>query len=767
MSTQPPTRGPAKLRGLAVLTGMLVAVPLLQAIGPANAAPDDPQTIVSLTFDDSYAGQATAAGILNAHNMDATFYTVSGWVGAAGHLTREQLSAISAAGHEIGGHTATHADLTTSSAAEARRQTCIDRATLLSWGFPITSFAYPYAAANPNAESIVRDCGYNSARGLGDIETRFSCTGCGFSESLAPANPYNTRAPVQFDENWTLADLQNTVVNAEERGVGGWIQFTFHNVCDNCPTDALAISPALLTQFAAWLAPRAAAENTHVRTVGQVIGGEVTPAVNVDSISPPAPGPGVNGLINPSLEAAGTGSYPQCWQQYGYGSNTAAFAVVNPGRTGNVAERMTMSGYTNGDARLMPVTDLGECAPTVTPGHTYSLRAWYTSTAPTQFAVYLRTGTGTWQYWTSSPLLNASATYTQAEWTSPAIPAGTTGISFGLNLVSNGTLTTDDYAVYDTVGAPPVGGPPPVGVTTARMAGADRFATAVAVSQSYAPGVSRVYVANGFAFPDALSASPAAANVNAPVLLTAADSLPANVRAELVRLNPGQIVLVGGPAAVSDAVLGQLQAIAQSVRVFGADRYATSRAIATHAFGTGAATAYVATGVDFPDALSASPAAAHFNGPIVLVPGTASTIDDATRVLLSSLGTTTVKIAGGPAAVTPAIENALRATAGVTTVTRHAGADRYSTAAAINQDAFATSATAYLAVEFRLRRCPGWRGACRFEGGAAVPVTDDMHAPDRARRIRAGRRDVCRAVRRDGRAERRCGKPDALQLGTR
>ncbi|MBG6181149.1 hypothetical protein IWX62_002360 [Arthrobacter sp. CAN_A1] len=35
------------------------------------------------------------------------------------------------------------------------------------------------------------------------------------------------------------------------------------------------------------------------------------------------------------------------------------------------------------------------------------------------------------------------------------MPAGATAVSFGLSLFSNGTLTTDDYAMYDTVGAPP------------------------------------------------------------------------------------------------------------------------------------------------------------------------------------------------------------------------------------------------------------------------------------------------------------------------
>ncbi|WP_166874850.1 DUF4214 domain-containing protein [Salinibacterium sp. ZJ450] len=455
------------LRRVAVIAGLAMAITGIQAVS-ANALPTDPETTISITFDDSNADQQAAVNILDSHGMKGTFYTVSGFVDAPNYLTRAQLTAMQANGHEIGGHTVTHADLTTSSATEARRQVCNDRATLLDWGFQVRSFAYPFASVNDAARAIVSDCGYNNARGLGDVETRFGCAGCGFAEEIPPGDPFVLKAPDQQDSTWTLQDLQTTVINAEERRTTatGWIVLTFHHLCDNA-CDALAISSTVFGQFTDWLAERATTENTHVRTVGEVVGGAVKPAVSVAGITPPAPGPGVNGLLNPSLETAGAGGAPQCWQSYGFGTNTPAFAAVNPGRTGNVAERMTMSAYTDGDARLMPVLDLGECAPTVTPGKTYSLRAWYTSTAPTQFAVYLRSGIGTWQYWTSSPLLVAATAYTQAEWTSPAIPAGSTGISFGMNLISTGTLTTDDYALYDTVGAPPVTGTPPPPATGA------------------------------------------------------------------------------------------------------------------------------------------------------------------------------------------------------------------------------------------------------------------------------------------------------------
>ncbi|BAS13620.1 polysaccharide deacetylase [Arthrobacter sp. Hiyo8] len=71
--------------------------------------------------------------------------------------------------------------------------------------------------------------------------------------------------------------------------------------------------------------------------------------------------------------------------------------------------------------------------------------------------MYYRDASNNWVYWTSGPWLNTATTYTQASFTTPALPAGATAISFGLSLFSNGSVTTDDYAMYDSVGAPPLG----------------------------------------------------------------------------------------------------------------------------------------------------------------------------------------------------------------------------------------------------------------------------------------------------------------------
>lgn len=236
--------------------------------------------------------------------------------------------------------------------------------------------------------------------------------------------------------------------------------------------------------------------------------------------------------------------------------------------------------------------------------------------------------------------------------------------------------------------------------TTERLFGANRYETAVEISQSaFADGEpDTVFIATGTVFADALSAAPAAAAEGAPLLLTLPTSLPTVVATELVRLSPSRVVIVGGPGAVSASVAAAIEALpfAPTVdRVFGDDRYETSRAIAEEFFLT-AANAFVATGRDFPDALAAGPAAAELNGPVILVPGNRTAVDAATLSLLSSLTTETVYIAGGPSVVTPEIETQLEALPAIT-VDRLAGADRYATAIAINEAIFATESVAYLA----------------------------------------------------------------------
>ncbi|MFB2583728.1 cell wall-binding repeat-containing protein [Herbiconiux liukaitaii] len=236
------------------------------------------------------------------------------------------------------------------------------------------------------------------------------------------------------------------------------------------------------------------------------------------------------------------------------------------------------------------------------------------------------------------------------------------------------------------------------GVDTSRLAGADRYAVAVANSQAQftdaAVGARVVYVAAGEKFADALSAGPAAAVGGAALLLTPTDRLLAPVRAEIARLHPTSIVVVGGPASVGAPVMRELEKIAPTIRLGGADRYEVSRAVMAHAFPDGAQTAFVVTGSTYPDALSAGAAAGSVGAPVLLTHGSASSADAATRSALASLGARAVTVVGGEASVSAGVAGSLGA--GIA-VTRYAGADRYAAAVALNRGSFTSADTVYLA----------------------------------------------------------------------
>jgi putative cell wall-binding protein len=253
-----------------------------------------------------------------------------------------------------------------------------------------------------------------------------------------------------------------------------------------------------------------------------------------------------------------------------------------------------------------------------------------------------------------------------------------------------GTAQSADYKLTVSSGGPTT-------LTVDRVSGSDRFDTAIQVSKkAFAAGTAdTVFVASGTSFADALAAGPVAAAKNGPVLLTAPGALSPGVAAEIRRLGADRIVVVGGTAAVSDSVLKALAAITDTVRVGGSDRFATSRAIAEYGFGSGGAKqAIVATGMNFPDALSAG-AAIGKKGPVLLVNGANGDIDAETRALLGpkGLGVSTLWVAGGTTAVSTGIESALKKIAGTT---RLAGGDRYATAQAINSAFFSGTTASHL-----------------------------------------------------------------------
>lgn len=225
-----------------------------------------------------------------------------------------------------------------------------------------------------------------------------------------------------------------------------------------------------------------------------------------------------------------------------------------------------------------------------------------------------------------------------------------------------------------------------------RIGGTDRYQTRITISRSqWGQGqANAVVLARGDQAPDALAGVPLAKHVHGPLLLTDPSSLAPSTRAEIDRVLGGAsthktVYILGGTSAVSQTTEDTLRRAGYTVkRLAGGDRFATALAIAQE-FGT-TSHVIVATGTNFPDALSAGPLGAVEDAPIVLSNDAA--LSPQTAAFVS--GHTAIEAVGGQAVNAVATLN----TAGKT-VTQLSGSDRYGTSATVaDRVAFVTGHTA-------------------------------------------------------------------------
>jgi putative cell wall-binding protein len=184
-------------------------------------------------------------------------------------------------------------------------------------------------------------------------------------------------------------------------------------------------------------------------------------------------------------------------------------------------------------------------------------------------------------------------------------------------------------------------------------------------------GTDTVVITRGDVFTDALSGGALASLEGAPLLFSdfASQSLPVPVQNEIKRLKSEEAIILGGTDSVSSRVVSQLKAIGVTdvERIGGANRFAVSANVANHVFTRVQAlspnqrpdTVIIASGLVFPDALSASSPSGQLLLPILQV--TKNTIP--TEILKFIQNQKDVKhfiIVGGPGTVSPAVESRLR-----------------------------------------------------------------------------------------------------------
>lgn len=179
-----------------------------------------------------------------------------------------------------------------------------------------------------------------------------------------------------------------------------------------------------------------------------------------------------------------------------------------------------------------------------------------------------------------------------------------------------------------------------------RLAGESRIATAAAVARAAFPdGADEVYLATAATGPDAVVAG---ALTRGPILLVPSHGpVPAEVQAEIDRLDPARVVAIGGTAVVSDGTLADAAGTRPGSRLAGATRFETAAAVAHHAFPDGAPTAYLSRADLYADAVAAG---SLTDGAVLLVPR-CGRIPDVTAAAISHLRAERVVALGGPVAV--------------------------------------------------------------------------------------------------------------------
>lgn len=253
------------------------------------------------------------------------------------------------------------------------------------------------------------------------------------------------------------------------------------------------------------------------------------------------------------------------------------------------------------------------------------------------------------------------------------------------NLFATGSNTTL-YAKWTKIEG---GATPPDTGSTTRDAGANRFATAVKLSEAtFGKGQSPrvVYLANGLDYPDALVAGAAGGKDHAPLLLTEANKLPAETAAELARLKPTYVVAIGGPAVVSQSVLQKASKAAGNAvtsRYAGANRFETAAKTA-ESFGK-SDVVYLAQGMNFPDALTASAAAGAKDAPVLLT--MKDQVPSQTVAAIKKLGAKKIVVVGGPGVVSEGAAKQAASKTGAKYV-RYGGLNRYETAESVAVNEF-------------------------------------------------------------------------------
>ena len=230
--------------------------------------------------------------------------------------------------------------------------------------------------------------------------------------------------------------------------------------------------------------------------------------------------------------------------------------------------------------------------------------------------------------------------------------------------------------------------PSPSDAAAVRGAQAGPIDTTAELSGTYvSEDAPRAYIARADDYADALAGSPLAAADGAPILFVEGDTVSEAVLAELARIAPDEVVILGGIAAVSEAAEEQIaQAGHTTRRLAGDNRFETAIEVAGEldASTGGPSTLYFVEGENaddargWPDAINAATIAGLDGSPIL--PVNAERLPEEIAAYIAANPDAPRVIVGGTAAVTEEVESAIAGEEGE--VSRIAGDTRVTTSVA-------------------------------------------------------------------------------------
>lgn len=223
---------------------------------------------------------------------------------------------------------------------------------------------------------------------------------------------------------------------------------------------------------------------------------------------------------------------------------------------------------------------------------------------------------------------------------------------------------------------------------TQRLAGANRYATAVEISKAQFPSSKYVILAYALNSADALAGVPLAKKYNAPILLTATKSLPTETLEEIQRLEATDVIILGGTNAISNDVEKLLKDKGLNTkRIQGTSRFGTATAIADE-LNKAPEELFFVYAFNFADALSASTVAAINGSPVVYLKTNGSIDADTAKYLASVKGSVKrAYVIGGSSVISDDMMNKAANALGLKVnkdVSRIWGKNRYQTCVEVN-----------------------------------------------------------------------------------